>query len=358
MQTPRIEHLKLPDRPFRRLRFRTWREWCFLRTIARQLRWRLLIIALVLFGGAAVFRAFDTAGLPWVKAVYYTWSLVFAQPPIDFPPQPALRALYFVMPILGLTVIIEGIVEVSLILRDRRRYERSWCLMMAAHMTNHIVLVGFGKLGYRTFRLLRRLGEPVVVIERDGGNQFLDEVRRDGSPLLIGDARRDELLIEANVAQARSIILASNDDLTNLEVALDARRMRPEIRVVLRMFDQNLADKIRDGFNIHIAMSQSAMSAPAFATAAIDRSIVNSFVIGDRLIVMQRWQIDERSPLAGQTIAQMMASTGASIVERRPRGGAPLLFPPPNARIETGDELLVQGSFEGLLEQRKKMLCT
>ena len=85
------------------------------------------------------------------------------------------------------------------------------------------------------------------------------------------------------------IILATDDDLANLEVALDARRINPGIRVVLRMFDQNMADKIRDGFNIYTAMSQSAISAPAFATAALDRAIVNSFMVNDALIVMQRW---------------------------------------------------------------------
>ncbi|PJF24743.1 MAG: hypothetical protein CUN53_16300, partial [Phototrophicales bacterium] len=56
---------------------------------------------------------------------------------------------------------------------------------------------GFGKLGYRIFLVLRKLGEPVVVIERDAHNQFLEEVRRDGSPLLVGDARREALLAAA-----------------------------------------------------------------------------------------------------------------------------------------------------------------
>ena len=74
--------------------------------------------------------------------------------------------------------------------------------------------------------------------------------------------------------------------------------MQPGIRVVLRMFDQNMADKIREGFNIHIAMSQSAMSAPAFAGAAIDRSIMNSYAMGDQYVVMQRWVVREGEPPA------------------------------------------------------------
>ena len=61
------------------------------------------------------------------------------------------------------------------------------------------------------------------------------------------------------------------------------------------VLQENMADKIRDGFDIHIAMSQSAISAPAFATAAIDRSIINSFVVDDLLVVMKRWVVSAMS---------------------------------------------------------------
>ena len=51
----------------------------------------------------------------------------------------------------------------------------------------------------------------LVVIERNAGAQFLEDVRRDGSPVLIGDARREAWLEEANVKHARSIIIATTD---------------------------------------------------------------------------------------------------------------------------------------------------
>jgi Trk K+ transport system NAD-binding subunit len=216
---------------------------------------------------------------------------------------------------------------------------------MAQSMSGHIVLVGLGRLGYRTFLLLRRLGEQVVVIERDAGGEFLEEVRREGVPLLIGDARRETFLEEANIQRAKSIIAATNDDLANLEIALDARRLQPGIRVVLRMFDQNLADKIRAGFDIHIAISQSALSAPAFATAALDRTMVNSYVVGDQLVVMKRWELNDQAPLCGQTVAGVMARHQLCVIERRTAGGNEI-FPGPDTRLQAGDIVLVQGTFD------------
>jgi len=310
---------------------------------------RLLAFAAVLLLGALLFRRFEPdKDLSLVEATYYTFSLVFAEPPEAFPRAPVLRVMFFVMPVLGLTVIFESIVELALLLRDRRRFERSWCLMMASSMSNHIILCGVGRLGFRIFRLLRRLGEPVAVIERDAANPFIEQVRREGSPLLVGDARLEHMLVEANLASARSVIVATNDDLANLEIALDARRLKPGIRLVVRMFDQNLADKIRDGFNIQTAMSQSAMSAPAFAMSALDAAIVSSTVVGDELVVMRRWRVEPRGPFDGRTVGQVMSAHGCAIAELRRGGDSPRLFPPPDTALAVGDDVLVQGRMESI----------
>lgn len=313
----------------------------------------MLIALAILALGAVLFYWFDRSGLTPVEAVYYSWTLAFGEPPAPFPRAPALRVLYFAFPVLGMTIIVEFIVSFALLLRDRRQAERSWCVMMASSMSDHIVLAGLGRLGIRTWRLLRRLGESVVVIERNADCEFLEEVRRDGTPLILGDARREQLLVEANLAAAKSIIIATNDDLGNLEIALDARRLKPGIRVVLRMFDQNMADKIREGFNLHIAMSQSAMASPAFATAALDRSILNSFVVDNELIVMQRWVLRAGGVLTGRTIQQASAEHGIGFVQYKSTGAPPRMFPTPDTRLSAGDEVVVQGLFEKLGGLRK-----
>ncbi|MCL4210751.1 MAG: potassium channel protein [Phycisphaeraceae bacterium] len=345
-----FDHLALAHPRRNRWRLRVWREWCFLRVLGRHFAVRAIIMLAVLNGGALLFKTLGPErDMPYLKALWSAWLLIFAEtPPYDFPDSLVLDLMYFVMPILGLTVIIEGIIDFALVLRDRKRSERSWCVMMASQLRNHIVLVGFGKLGYSTYLLLRRLGESVVVVERDPNNQFFEELRRDGVPLLIGDARRDVLLGDANIAHAKSIIVATNDDLANLEVALDARRINPRIRVVLRMFDQNMANKVGEGFNIHQSMSQSAVSAPAFAMSAVEPSIIHSFIVGDDLVVLQRWDVRPGGPLMGMTIADIMARHGVSIVKLRRGPSEAALFPPPATTIHEGDSLLVQGPYEVL----------
>ncbi len=355
MSVRRLDQLKLATPRFSVLRFRVWREWCFIRMATRQLWWRFAIMLMILLGGGLLFQRLEPEqDLSLAQAVFYAWCLIFGEPPEAFPKAPVLQVLFFVMPVLGLTVILEGILYFAGLVRDRRRYERNWCVIMANSMTDHIVLVGLGRLGWRAFRLLRDIGEQVVVIEANGSHPLLEDVRRDGSPLIIGDGRNENLLMEANARKARAVIAATNNDLANLEIAMDARQLRPDIRVVVRMFDPRLADKVRSGLDIEIALSQSALAAPAFAMSAIDPSIVSSFLAGDQLVVMHRWTVQTDGPLVGKTIGEVMSAMSCAVVELRSGTAAARLFPPPDTELQPGDELLVQGPFETLSGLRKR----
>ncbi|MBT8487064.1 MAG: NAD-binding protein, partial [Phycisphaerae bacterium] len=333
---------------------RLWNQWCLVRVCIAHARIRLLVMAAILVVGAVLFMKLESH--EFGRSLFYTFALVFGEIPEEFPKSGPLQVVFFLFPVLGLTVIIEGIVDIALVVRDRRRVERRWCQMLASSFRDHVILVGFGRLGFRTYTILRRLDQPVVVIERDANGQFLEELRRDGTPLFIGDARRESLLEDANIKAARSIVIATDDDMANLETALDARRLHPQIRVVLRMFDQDMADKIGDGFDIHLAMSPSALSAPTFATCALAPATVNSFIVGDTLLAMQRWLVRHDGPLGGKTVAEVMREHGVMVVRLERTTGEPNVCPSPDLRLEPGDGVLLQGPVETIERLRSAAL--
>lgn len=324
-----------------------WREWCFLRAVARRMRWRLLaFVGVVLSATTLLWVTSEDPPISYAQAMYEAWFLLFANPSGGLHREIVPRVLTFVLPVLGLAGIIEAVVDLAMLMRDRRQTERSWCTIMAGTMRGHVVLVGLGKLGFRTYQLLRGMGERVVVIEIDERKQFLDEVRRDGSALIIGDARHDRVLADANVASAKAIVLATDLDLVNLEAAFDAKRLNPSIRVVTRMFDQVIADKVTGAAGIQVAMSQAVISAPAFATAAVASGVVASTLVGNRLVITRRLTLAGDHALAGQTVGWAMTKYGIGVVERRGAGGEPQLFPPPEQALAAGESVLVQGPFE------------
>lgn len=334
------------------LGFRLAVHWRYTRAVVRRFRGRLLALAFLLALGGVMFERLwpdPNRDITFLQGVYYTWALMFMETPTDFPREsPVLEFLFFLAPLLGLLVLIESLIEFSLMLRDKRRNAREWCAMVASVMKNHIVLVGFGKLGYRTYQLLRAMGEKVAVIERKAESPFLDHARREGVPVFCGDARQEYLLEQANVADAKGIIVATNDDLANLEISLDARRANPQIRVVLRMFDQTTADRIREGFAIHMAHSEAAISAPAFATSAVDCSIRNSYLINGELVVMSELTVNPGSELAGKTVDQLNEHPQLSVIALRRPGESTQVFPHFKDLVNVGDKLIVQTLYSQL----------
>ena len=74
------------------------------------------------------------------------------------------------------------------------------------------------------------------------------------------------------------------------------------------MFDQDLASKIRESFDIHLAFSTSALAAPLFATASTDRSILNSFYVDGKLLVVAEIEVHENSKLIGRDVRTLRRS--------------------------------------------------
>ena len=209
-------------------------------------------------------------------------------------------------------------------------------------MRNHVVVCGLGKVGIRVLKQLRKLGKDVIVVEKREDCEFLEEARAMDVPVVVGDIRLAATLQRANIGEAKSLIAVSDEDLANLEAALNARAVSSDIRTVLRIFDQTLADKVRSGFGIEVAFSTSAIAAPAFAMAAVDPSVIGSFYVGDNLMLNVELLVRKGSKLAGMTTEELdqqgkiavLAYTGAIDGEQH-------FHPTDSTPIRPGDTVVV-----------------
>jgi Trk K+ transport system NAD-binding subunit len=118
--------------------------------------------------------------------------------------------------------------------------------------------------------LLKR-GESVVVIDSQENGRYLPAIYARRIPTIIGDAKLERTLRDAGLNNARALLSVTNDDLTNLEVGLSARLINPQVRVVLRIYDQLLAQSLRERLDIHFAFSMSWIAAEVLARFAEER---------------------------------------------------------------------------------------
>ncbi len=241
-------------------------------TMLREFRGTLLALVSMVAVGGVLYRLTPLQILagqrpPLLLALYSAWMAMFAQAAL--PPETwYLQVLTGVYPLFGFVLVGEGIVRLGMLMISRKEGEREWMKVMASTYRDHIILCGLGHLGFRILGQLVATNTAVVAIEKDEGGRFLVEAKRTGVPILVRDMKDDQALIDAGVQHARTIIIATNDDMANLEVALDSRRMNPNIRIIMRQFDQQIADKLRESKLIDEAFSSAALAAPMVADMA------------------------------------------------------------------------------------------
>lgn len=131
---------------------------------------------------------------------------------------------------------------------------------------DHVILCGLGRLGYYIADELQKTGERIVVIESNQESVSIEYFRNLGIDVYIGNARQPNVLQDAGAEQCRALISVINDDYANLEIGLNARYFQPDLRLVLRIFDQSMADVIKEKFDIHLTKSVSFIAAEKFAS--------------------------------------------------------------------------------------------
>ena len=143
------------------------------------------------------------------------------------------------------------------------------------------------------------------------------------------------------------MVCCTQDDLANLDIALDARELHPDIKVVLRMFDDTLASKVEKGFGIHTAFSMSALSAPAFAAAATRAHIDYSFYVGGTLLHVSQLNVEADSPLLGLDLESAERKFNMTVVMHQTDGELHL-HPTSDEVIKESDTLVVFATLETL----------
>jgi Trk K+ transport system NAD-binding subunit len=114
--------------------------------------------------------------------------------------------------------------------------------------------------------------------------------------VITGDPTLPEVLSQANAATARAVLATGSDDLVNVEIALMAREINPRQRVVVRLSDPQLSQTLRDAANIRLALSTSALAAPAFVAALFGDRVHSLFMLDGRPVAVVELVVQADDP--------------------------------------------------------------
>jgi Trk K+ transport system NAD-binding subunit len=207
---------------------------------------------------------------------------------------------------------------------------------------DHVVLIGLGRVGQRVAALLQDYKQPLVGIT----STELDPNVLPQLPVITGNYA--DALHRAHLSTAKSVLVASDDEMVNLEVALMAHAANPTGGLIIRTFEQGLSNNLAQLLPHVQVLCAYALAAEAFAGAAFGENIDNLFRLNNQTVLVTEYQIEVRDTLNGLLLAEVAYGYGVVPILYQKGQELPKLMPSDDTRLAVGDRMVVLATSKGL----------
>jgi len=362
--------IKVPRRTATRAH-RSWRRRVF--DAARALRDEVnpmlfpslgVALAVIAVSTVVIRLAYRDRRMGWVDALYFTSETVttVGYGDFSFANQPTWLRLFSVMLMFTGVAITAVLVAFLADLLLSRRFVQTAGLRRARHLRNHVVVVGLGSFGIRVVGDLTAAGYDVAVIERDENSRFLSSAAELDVPVIFGDATLRQTLESARVDHARAVAVLTQDDMVNIETGIVLREMlgprvmpevvRPDVPIVLRIFDRALGGSVAQRFGFEHVHSTVDLAVPWFIGAAMGLQVLGTFSVGQRSFMVGGMHVAADSELDGLRMFELSTHTRVIAITRE---DAPVnLHPRRDAWLRGGDTVYLVGPYRELLATLRK----
>jgi voltage-gated potassium channel Kch len=215
---------------------------------------------------------------------------------------------------------------------------------------DHVVIVGMGKIGIKIKTLLAKFQQQIVGITL---NSNVERQSNAQIPIVTGNLAT--VLTTANVSQAKSMVIVTDDEILNLETALMAKAIAPHLNLVLKTSGIRLSSHLRTLLPTAHIVGVYAVAAEAFAGAAFGENILDLFRLGDNTILVTEYQIEAQDTLEGLLLDDIADGYGVIPIVYQQPNKASVILPSNELPMKIGDRLVVLATIDGLrrIEQGK-----
>ncbi|MEM6468223.1 MAG: NAD-binding protein [Planctomycetota bacterium] len=308
-----------------------------------------LLVAFLLWGTATIVFKTQIDGLSWARAMTSAVLLLIggygdllggfedgdSVPVWVHVTSLFITAISFLYVLSAFGVLAESVLNTRLSVLGRQKLPNS----------GHVVLIGMKRLGNRVGSLLARYQQRIVVVVED--EMEIESEKR--FPTFCGDpvGYIDRLHLE----NAKSLVVLTDHELMNLEIALAARdhvsRKGGDLELVVRTFDhefgRNLVDLVPDA-KVIVAHE---LSAEAFAAAAFGEKVLSVFRLDGNTVLVTEYRIEEGDHLHGLLLSDIAYGYG-TVPVLWSRGEKKQYLPDDDIQIEVGDKLVLLATTNGL----------
>jgi len=318
--------------------------WRNTRVVVREFRTPIAIFLAAIFGGGWLYgELWVQAGyprIPYVDLPYTMLALMIFESPTDLPAEWQLVAFWYLMPMVAAYVAGRGVFEFVTLFFSPNDSPGAWEKAVASSFGNHVIVLGVGHLGLRVVRALVAMGIDVVAIDYHITPDKVAELRGLHVPVVQADGRLAATLETAAIREAQALIVCTSNDHMNLEVTMRARDLNPEIRIVVRVWDDQFAAQIRRFMNVEAVLSATNLAAPSFASSALGIEITQTMTVHGEDYSMIRLSVAPGSFLDGAMVGALQDEHQMDIVLHADSDTVDV-HPPPDRAIRAGDTLII-----------------
>lgn len=127
-----------------------------------------------------------------------------------------------------------------------------------AHLTGHVLIVGYGRVGSRIGESLLARRIPIVVAEEN--REIVERLRARGIPAVAGDASEPMVLVQAHVARACMLVIAIPDAVRARQMLETALTLRPQIETLVRVHSDEEDELVRGGHARHVFLGENELA--------------------------------------------------------------------------------------------------
>jgi len=212
-------------------------------------------------------------------------------------------------------------------------------------LSDHHILCGYGRVGEEIAREFVDRGLAFVVVEQN--EDAIERCVLAGHLLIQGDAASDDVLLEAGIRRAKTLLAASDSDSGNTYITLTAKALNPKVFVVARAGKRETEPRVRRAGADRV-ISPYALSGRRMALSALQPSIVDFIdtlaVGGHRDEILAEIDVTEDSGLLGLYLRQLLEHVNVAVLGLQRRDGGLVVGPREDVRLEEGDRLMVLGA--------------
>jgi len=203
-------------------------------------------------------------------------------------------------------------------------------------MKPRIIVCGLGQTGFQIYTLLKNQGAQVKGIS----DQLLPY---HDSNIVIGNLRARSTLIQAGIQQAKTLILANSDDALNVAILTEARVLNPQIRIINRLYNHTLGERLDQIIPDHVTMSVASITSPIFAFAALGNKAIGQLHLYNQTWPIHEEIITENHPWYGLKLSELWSNTARMLIYYLPAQGEMDLVSAVNngETLKAGDHLII-----------------